>query len=276
MIGSRSSRQTTFEIPVDIAYNRTFRNVCGCKHNSPALMADSLQLQCGQSPAAPSPGVRPLAFISCCGRESIAFECLLVLIVLCCLLLSLPCLVFDNFDGTVLIFCFNLGNSSSSERANNKMNFNVEEIASLFQHQSGRSLTPDAKKFLAAAVELVTTEVIRNAIGAAVMENKTTEVTPHHVSIGIKTDDELAKVFTGTIAGSGVMPNLHPELKMKPSKEGIHNMEAAGDDFFSRRHGPKDETLDYEQTEDSDALQEGVDEEEVDDEEEVQDSEESS
>jgi histone H2A len=82
-------------------------------------------------------------------------------------------------------------------------------------------MSADAPVFLAAVLEYLTAEIIELA-GNAAHDNKKKLITPRHITLAVKNDDELNKLLVGvTIASGGVLPNIHTVLlpKKREGKE---------------------------------------------------------
>merc|ERR1711920_625889 len=64
--------------------------------------------------------------------------------------------------------------------------------------------------YLAAVLEYLTSEVIKIA-GNAACDNKKTRITPRHIQIALRSDDDFNKLLLNsvTIASGGVLPNNH-------------------------------------------------------------------
>ena len=73
--------------------------------------------------------------------------------------------------------------------------------------------------YLTAVIEYMAAEVLELA-GNACRDNKKKRVTPRHLVLAIRNDEELNKFLGGvTIAAGGVLPNIHSVLLPKKSKK---------------------------------------------------------
>ena len=72
--------------------------------------------------------------------------------------------------------------------------------------------------YLTVVIEYMAAEVLELA-GNACRDNKKKRVTPRHLVLAVRNDEELNKFLGGvTIASGGVLPNIHSVLLPKKSK----------------------------------------------------------
>ncbi|KAI5413371.1 hypothetical protein KIW84_057823 [Lathyrus oleraceus] len=72
-----------------------------------------------------------------------------------------------------------------------------------------------APVYLAAVLEYLAAEVLELA-GNAARDNKKKSISPRHLLLAVRNDEELGKLLAGvTIARGGVLPNINPVLLPK-------------------------------------------------------------
>ena len=108
------------------------------------------------------------------------------------------------------------GNMAQSRSSRAGLQFPVGRIARYLR--KGRYVTrvgSDAPVYLAGIMEYLTAELIELA-GDAAHDNKCKRITPRHVKLAIRNDEEFNKLLDGvTIAAGGVLPNIHQHILPK-------------------------------------------------------------
>ena len=96
-------------------------------------------------------------------------------------------------------------------------------LSRMKKERVGNRVSPSAAVFLASIMEYLTAEVLELA-GNAARDHKRKRISPRHLFLAIRSDDELDIMLRGvTISGGGVMPSINaallPKKKGKAQKE---------------------------------------------------------
>ncbi|EMS60517.1 Histone H2AX [Triticum urartu] len=77
-----------------------------------------------------------------------------------------------------------------------------------------------APVYLCAVLEYLAAEALELA-GNAARDNKKTRISPRHIQLAVRNDEELSRLLGGvTIAAGGVLPNIHSVLLPKKVGKG--------------------------------------------------------
>lgn len=106
---------------------------------------------------------------------------------------------------------------SKSQRA--RLIFPVARLnRQLRRMRSAPRVGTTAGVYLAGVLEYLAMEVLELA-GNAAKDNKKKRITPRHLTLAIRGDDELSALFNGTISQGGVIPHIHREIVEKKKKK---------------------------------------------------------
>jgi len=83
----------------------------------------------------------------------------------------------------------------------------------------GYRIGKGAPVYLTAVLEYLTAEILELS-GNASKDLKVKRITPRHVLLAVRGDEELDRLIPGTISGGGVIPRIHRSLVRKSSPGG--------------------------------------------------------
>jgi len=108
------------------------------------------------------------------------------------------------------------GGKSQSRSARAGLQFPVGRVSRFLRKgRYGARVGGGAPVYLSAVLEYLAAEILELA-GNAARDNKRTRITPRHIQLAVRNDEELNKLLGGvTIASGGVLPNIHAVLLPK-------------------------------------------------------------
>ena len=105
------------------------------------------------------------------------------------------------------------GKKSTSKSAKAGLQFPVARIGRYLKTGKYASrVGAGAPVYLAAVLEYLAAEILELA-GNAARDNKKSRISPRHLQLAVRNDEELNRLMGGvTIAQGGVLPNIHAVL----------------------------------------------------------------
>ena len=110
------------------------------------------------------------------------------------------------------------GGSGTSKAAKAGLQFPVARLNRFLKKgKYGDRVGVGAGVYMGAVLEYLCAEILELA-GNAARDNKKSRIVPRHIQLAVRNDEELNKLLGGvTIAGGGVLPNIHATLLPKKS-----------------------------------------------------------
>merc|ERR1712188_260067 len=112
------------------------------------------------------------------------------------------------------------GTKSKTKSSRAGLTFPVGRITRYLRNgRYSNRVSPGAGIFCSAVLEYLMAEVVELA-GNACADNKRKTISPRHLMLAVRNDEELSQLFAKTvIPGSGVLPHVHSVLLPKTKKK---------------------------------------------------------
>ncbi|KFP89062.1 Late histone H2A.1, partial [Acanthisitta chloris] len=114
------------------------------------------------------------------------------------------------------------GKSRRRKSAKAGLQFPVGRVHRFLRRRKyGDRISAGAAVYLAAVLEYMTAEILE-AAGDAAHQNKKTRISPRHIQLAVRSDEELNKVFARVIIPQGgVIPNIQTQLIPEKSSRNV-------------------------------------------------------
>lgn len=113
-------------------------------------------------------------------------------------------------------------NTSQSARAG--LQFPVGRVKRMLKERTKNRIGATAPVYLAAVLEYLVAEVLELG-GNACKDLRLKRITPRHVTLAIRGDEELDRLIPAAIPGGGVIPHIHKSLISKPNSKCDNDIE---------------------------------------------------
>ncbi|KAL6217323.1 hypothetical protein ACLB2K_010540 [Fragaria x ananassa] len=124
------------------------------------------------------------------------------------------------------------GTKSVSRSAKAGLQFPVGRVARFLKKgRYAQRVGGGSPVYLSAVLEYLAAEVLELA-GNAARDNKKNRITPRHIQLAVRNDEEFTKLLGSvTIANGGVLPNIHHNLLPKKNAKGKGEIGSMSQEF---------------------------------------------